>query len=668
MKQKHVAMIIAGLTLIFGMTLWREGLIRISALTFVPDRIAIISHYLSNGTVTAFKIYTLSIFVFLGPLLLAVLPELEMRKKDDTAFTLVTHLVIVAFAVIILSLAIHSVANLLLKKSVAIHPIDAVMIPIMFTGVYATIRICFWQKPVNGKDTLSRGIEVIFDADRAERILAHKSSKLKANGISLHDAFKIPISQETKHTLLIAAPGAGKTQVIYPLVERIRERGDALLIYDFKGDFTAAFGEDQGVIILSPFDDRGYGWDIAADINTDLKALEFAACLLPDHTAKEPFFKKAAQDLLAGVITRLIIERHKDWTIGDLVRILNDKTEIVASCETYRPAALSALGPVDEKQASGVFGELRTGSIQLEYLARAWPAGHPKISLVSWVRDLELRNKIPVIMLRGHQQYRKLDGFLTSLVCSLLIKEALSLPDSYERRIWTILDEFGNLPKIDGIDALLTGVRSKGVRIVAALQDIAQIEETYSRYFAQTFFNCFGTVLAGLCSGATARYLSDAFGKNKIERLQTSRSRNRSTKNLAGGISVSESEQSLIENALIDTDFSNLPPPSLTSPASFWLRISGWPIARLAFPVRPLPIKYLSHVEPAWFGAVVSAGKAEVPERTDNHDEVTDDAKKPSHKDDTSKTDCSLSGLPDLVRQYRPQFGTRPEAGNGGVP
>jgi hypothetical protein len=473
------------------------------------------------------------------------------------------------------------------------------------------------------------------------------------------------LSQETKHTLLIAAPGSGKTQVIYPLVERIRARGDALLIYDFKGDFTAAFGEDQGVVILSPFDARGYGWDMAADITTDLKALEFAASLLPDHTAKEPFFKKAAQDLLVGVITRLIIELGEDWTISDLVALLGDKSEVVASCERYRPAALSALGPVDDKQASGVFGELRTGSIQLEYLARAWPLGHRKISLTRWVRDEKIRGRIPVIMLRGHQQYRKLDGFLTSLVCSLLIKEALSLPDSYERRIWAILDEFGNLPKIDGIDALLTGVRSKGVRIVAAIQDIAQIEEKYSRYFAQTFFNCFGTILAGICSGATARYLSDAFGKNKIERTQTSKSRGRGGRGGSTGLSVSKTEQSVIENALIDTDFSNLQSPSLKTPASFWVRVSGWPIACLAFPVRPLPSKYPSHSEPGWFhgvGQMVKLERASASWRDFGGDQEDHNLGEGSG---SSMDGSQLFTTPDLVRDYRPRSSDRLGASSG---
>lgn len=575
-------------------------IVPMAALKFTPDRLALVIRYVNKSDPRLIQVYGCYLMALLVTFCVPVLLELEARKKDDSRFTLVVHLIAVFAALVGLNGILHALTILIIAAKLSINGIGIALLPLLITTAYAGLRIALWEKPVISNDKVDRGIEVIFDDRRSVRRLAKLSEEERADGIMLHDGFRLPIGQETKHTLLIASPGAGKTQVIYPLIERIRERGDGILVYDFKGDFTAAFGEDRGVVILSPFDERGWGWDIAADITTDLKALEFAACLMPDHQAKEPFFKKAAQDLLAGVITQLIAEKGRTWTLNDLVEILGSKPAIIAACVKYRSAALSALGPPDDKQASGVFGELRTGSILLEFLARAWPPECGKISLSAWVNSEERRKEIPIIMLRGNQQFRKLDGFLTSLVCSLVIKDALSLPDSYKRRIWAILDEFGNLPKIEGLDALLTGVRSKGVRIVAAIQDIAQIEETYSKAFAQTFFNCFGIIMAGLCSGATARYLSDAFGKNKIARVQHSKTRRKGALGQHGGVSLSESEQTVIENALIDTDFANLAPPSLKTPASFWLRMSGWPISRLSYPVKPLPTHYKPTIEPSW--------------------------------------------------------------------
>ncbi len=645
MKQRFISAGMLASCLGIGLFLILSKRINVATFLFAPDRIALIQQAISKKVPSVVATGGLTVSLVLLIIALTVLIELEMRKKDQSPATLISHLVFVSIGLVAAQIILNVVASMILRQRIPLNGFGVVAIPLAVLGFYAPIRIWFWQRPTSGDDSLNRGIKVIFDPARSAQILRRKAVSIGATGLAIHDDVILPIGQETKHTLLIAAPGGGKTQVIYPLIERIRARGDAMLLYDFKGDFTAAFGEDLGVLILSPFDARGYGWDIAADVTTDIKAMEFAACLMPDLDSKEPFFKKAAQDLLTGVITKLIREKQGVWGIGDLVSLLTNKSDIVASCQQYRPAALSALGPVDEKQAAGVFGELRTGSIQLEYLARAWPSTQKKISLTKWVRNPELRQEQPIIMLRGHQQYRRLDGFLTSLVCALVIKEALSLPDSYERRIWAVLDEFGNLPRIEGIDALLTGVRSKGVRIVAAIQDIAQIEETYSRSFAQTFFNCFGTILAGLCSGSTARYLSDSFGKNKIDRLQHSKSRKKGAQGMGAGTSISETQQSVIENALIDTDFSNLEPPNMNTPASFWLRISGWPIGRLSYPVRPLPNKYPSHIEPDWLkDPAVSTNTV----HSDHENEVEDDS-------------LPESVVP-LVREYRP-FGAKADGG-----
>ena len=644
MKQRFISAGMLGACLGIGLFLFLSKRINGSIFLFAPDRIAIIQQAVIKKVPSVVAAGSLTVGITALVIVLAALIELEMRKKDQSPATLISHLVFASIGLVAVQIVLNVVASVILRQHIPLNGFGIAAMPIAVLSLYAPIRIWFWRRPVSGQESLNRGIKVIFDAARSAQLLKRKAVSMGADGLAIHDEVILPIGQETKHTLLIAAPGGGKTQVIYPLIERIRTRGDAMLLYDFKGDFTAAFGEDSGVVILSPFDARGYGWDIAADVTTDIKAMEFAAYLIPDLDSKEPFFKKAAQDLLTGVITKLIREKPGSWAIGDLAGILTNKSDIIASCEQYRPGALSALGPVDEKQAAGVFGELRTGSIQLEYLARAWPNSQQKISLTKWVRDSELRQEQPIIMLRGHQQYRRLDGFLTSLVCSLLIKEALSLPDSYERRIWVILDEFGNLPRIDGIDALLTGVRSKGVRIVAAIQDIAQIEETYSRSFAQTFFNCFGTILAGLCSGSTARYLSDSFGKNKIDRLQHSKSRKKGARGLAGGTSISETQQIVIENALIDTDFSNLEPPNMNIPASFWLRISGWPIGRLSYPVRPLPNKYPSHIEPSWLK------DSSYPQKSPDSDQ------------DKELADlCLPDPVMPLVRQYRP-FGSKADA------
>ena len=44
-----------------------------------------------------------------------------------------------------------------------------------------------------------------------------------------------------------------------------------------------------------------------------------------------------------------------------------------------------------------------------------------------------------------------------------------------------ILDEFGNMPPVKDIDAMLTAARSRGIRITLIVQDFGQIDKQYGK-------------------------------------------------------------------------------------------------------------------------------------------------------------------------------------------
>jgi len=486
------------------------------------------------------------------------------------------------------------------SRTFGFHDLPLLVIdPMLGLMTYTAFRAVFWNVDPP-RDRLDVGNEVVRDETEAMLAYRRKMEALQANGLLIHPEVRIPLALETRHLLLVSAPGGGKTQVMFPMLADILSRRWPALVYDFKGDYTEAYGEDEGTLILSPFDARGAAWDIARDIDTPMRALEFAACLFPHHKSDQPFFPRAAQDLLTGVVMKLQRERPGSWGFRELVAVLETRDGVVTACQQYRPAALTALGELKDRQAAGVFGELRTGTIQLEYLAQAWggsaSAGareRARFSVREWLTDDAQQAARRLVILKGSQQYRELDGFFTALIVNLVVKEVLSLPDSYERQVWAFLDEFGNLPRIEGIDKLLTAVRSKGLRVVAAIQDIAQIEEAYSRPFAQTFFGAFGTVLAGLASGDTAAFLSRAFGQNRTLRTVSSKTTTWESE------STTDAETVVVENALLDSEFSGLEPPRPGVPARFWLKTAGWPIGQLLYPVQSTPKRYAASVENA---------------------------------------------------------------------
>lgn len=477
--------------------------------------------------------------------------------------------------------------------------------PLVIALTAGCLRVAFHKKK-DGLEDIKRGSNIYHNPKEALKKIRNHALASKALGIPIHPQIKIPMDREMCHILIIASPGSGKTQVLFPMIQAIKKRGDGLFLYDFKGDYTSAFGEDDGTIILSPFDKRGFAWDIAADIDNDVKAFEFASTLITSAKNSDDYFIKAAQDLLTGILIKLQADKQKSWNFKDLVSILSDKKMVIESCNHYRPAAIQNIGAIDGKQADGVFGMLRTSTIHLEYLARAWnnesnkSTPLKKFSINRWIEDDAFRSSKPLVILKGSHEYREISRFMTVELFTALIKKVENLPDSYERRLWLCLDEFGNVPKIQYFDEMLTTVRSKGLRIVIAVQDIAQIEKNYGKSFTQTFFNCFGTLLAGLTFGETASYLAKIFGQNQLERTTIGESLSSDPKSMDTKKTDSTSQQIITESALLDSDFSNLLPPSLTSPAFFWLKIPGWPVGKLAFKVKPTPHKYEPTIKPDW--------------------------------------------------------------------
>jgi hypothetical protein len=541
---------------------------------------------------------------YVGVLLWSYWRESDGADVNKPWFLVVAKSLAQVFAILTLLNAAVYLAVFLVKGEVVTHVTEAFgmrrvytfkskdypmlfLDPLLGTMAYAALRF-FGRGKTSLDDRLRRGAMVLRDPHETMRAYQPKVATLEPNGVLLHPQLRMPLALETRHLLLVSAPGGGKTQVLFPMLADLMARSFPVILYDFKGDYTEAYGGADFATILSPFDARSPGWDVAHDVDTPMRAVEFAAQLLPHAKSREPFFLQAAQDLLTGVITKLQQERPGVWSLRDLVTVLADRRAVADACRDYRPAALNTLGDMNDKQAAGIFGALRTGTIQLEYLANAWEGSVERFSVRRWLRDRELRAAKRLVILKGDQQYRELDGFFTALMFGLVTKEVLAFPDSHDWRdsVWAFLDEFGNLPRIEGIDKLLTAVRSKGLRVVVAIQDIAQIEEAYSRPFAQTFFGAFGTVLAGLASGDTAAFLSRAFGQNQIERTLTSTTSSWETS------STTEAETVVVENALLDNEFASLEPPGFGRPASFWLKTAGWPIGLLHYPVKPTPKVY----------------------------------------------------------------------------
>ncbi len=206
----------------------------------------------------------------------------------------------------------------------------------------------------------------------------------RRNGVALHPNVKIDRNRETNHFLLVAGPGSGKTQAILPMICAARKRGDRMLIYDFKGDLTEFFLDDDAVL-LAPWDGRSAHWDIASDVPDLEAASELAAALVPAPRGSDnPMWSQGARQIMTGLISAL--QQRGPWGVADLARSLaRPTTEIAATLRQYHPEAAGFLAAPEQATAMSYMSNLKSGLAGLYGLARMAGEGRGTFSVRGWL-------------------------------------------------------------------------------------------------------------------------------------------------------------------------------------------------------------------------------------------------------------------------------------------
>lgn len=119
------------------------------------------------------------------------------------------------------------------------------------------------------------------------------------------------------------------------------------------------------------------------------------------------------------------------------------------------------------------------------------------------------------------------------------------------RKVLFMLDEFGNMPVIQDVDVLFAAIRSRGVRIMIALQSYSQLYKSYSREKAEIIKDTCQMVMFTFCSPSsqqTAESLSKMLGNETVLTGSVSYNQGRasSTSSMVGKPLVSPAEMVLV--------------------------------------------------------------------------------------------------------------------------
>jgi len=441
-------------------------------------------------------------------------------------------------------------------------------------------------------------------------------------GISIWEGEPFPFKRENQHFLITGSPGAGKTQIIFPMVDQAFKRGDKAIVWDIKGTFIQAFAGKEGVDLLAGWDKRSIAWSPGADIRSQLDCQQVASIMFPPNPKdSQPFFLNSARQILEAIFVYLDSE-GEEWGWGDVWGILSlGKDEIARLLSTFEDGkALANVIGGDSKATEDIYSTLIGHAQQtIRWYAKAWPKGN--VSLRKWVHG-----NSKLLIIGGIPERTDLAQATANISVELIVNEILSLPDDPNRRIWLFLDELATLGKLTSLLNAFSLGRSKGLCVVAGIQDIGKLEHHYGPQLAKSIANTFSTQIVLRCSDHdTASWASKNLGDQEV--IITQKSSGSSTGDDKTTRSDSTQEQLKTMSLFMPSQISNF--ENLVGV----IRISGWPLLHVGWNYRPIPQEQALVVEADWLKKKEKPAAAEKPKVKDEdpprYSKVIDTPEKP---------------------------------------
>lgn len=349
-----------------------------------------------------------------------------------------------------------------------------------------------------------------------------KEAERSGLGLNFPPSFFLSRDRESRHIMITGGVGSGKTQTMWHLILGAYYRGDQVLVLDTKGDMTVGMpGEIQ---LLAPQDERSAAWAVAQDCTSRQDARELAARFIPK--SDDPMWSEAARSLLVACIVSLQAENPGKWTWADLyARTVLKPEALQALADRYYTAASQLIADPASKTALSILTTFKAHLPTIEALADAWGRGQDEaFSVARWLS--EGQGTGPVILQRDGRYPELSNAWISSLI-GLMASHigSPSFPESKERRVWLVLDEFPQLERMEDFSTLLDLGRSKGICIVLAAQDTSQIRARYGRDRTNAWLSMVGThLITRMSVGEGAEDVSRALGMAEVEVPVRSRS------------------------------------------------------------------------------------------------------------------------------------------------
>ena len=135
--------------------------------------------------------------------------------------------------------------------------------------------------------------------------------------------------------------------------------------------------------------------------------------------------------------------------------------------------------------------------------------------------DLMQLDEMPTaiyIMLPDEKEGRHPLGSLFISQCyKKLVEKAVENGGCLKRKVFFMMDEYGNMPKINGVQSMFTVGRSRGIIQIPVIQSYSQIIDKYGPELARTIFgNCNTEIFIGSKDEETCKNFSEKLGNYTV--------------------------------------------------------------------------------------------------------------------------------------------------------
>jgi type IV secretory pathway TraG/TraD family ATPase VirD4 len=331
----------------------------------------------------------------------------------------------------------------------------------------------------------------------------------------------IPAKLETRHMAMIGTTGSGKTTALRQLLDGIEARGEAALVYDTSGEFIAHYYRtERGDVILNPFDARCAFWTPFAEIAHPADAARIAHQFITEASHHDnDVWLEMARILVANILLEL--RKRDNPTLSDLLAMFQISTKEELK-ERLKGTSSARTFAEDADRATGSVLFMLAKAADLIQFLRIEGSGGKPFAFRDFIHGLDKsEGPRPWIFVPRKEDYFEASKPLLACWLECAASAVLGLPPSPDRRIWFVLDELADLPRVDNLARLLPEGRKFGAAVVLTFQALGQMQNRYGPQIAESMLGCCNSKLfLQTIDAETRQWASDAIGSQEVE-IQT---------------------------------------------------------------------------------------------------------------------------------------------------